>query len=77
MPPRAEIGTKVDFSRTGIARYLTITTADVETAGRLDLALNAPIAIVHRSVVDSAGCLVFTGEGIYRGDTVRIDMKLK
>jgi GntR family transcriptional regulator len=56
---------------------LTIGMADVETAERLDLALNAPIAIVHRSVVDSAGCLVFTGEGIYRGDAVRIDMKLK
>jgi GntR family transcriptional regulator len=56
---------------------LTIGTADVEIAERLDLALNAPIAIVHRSVVDSAGCLVFTGEGIYRGDAVRIDMKLK
>jgi hypothetical protein len=28
-------------------------------------------------VVDRAGCLVFTGEGIYRGDAVRIDMKLK
>jgi len=56
---------------------LTIGTADVETAERLDTALNAPIAIVHRSVVDRAGCIVFTGEGIYRGDAVRIDMKLK
>ena len=56
---------------------LTIGSADVETAERLDTALNAPIAIVHRSVVDQAGCLVFTGEGIYRGDAVRIDMKLK
>jgi GntR family transcriptional regulator len=56
---------------------LTIGTADVETAERLDTALNAPIAILHRSVVDRAGCLVFTGEGIYRGDAVRIDMKLK
>ena len=56
---------------------LTIGTADVETAERLDTALNAPIAILHRSVVDQSGCLVFTGEGIYRGDAVRIDMKLK
>ena len=56
---------------------LTIGTADVETAERLDIPLNAPVAILHRSVVDRAGCLVFTGEGIYRGDAVRIDMKLK
>jgi GntR family transcriptional regulator len=56
---------------------LTIGSADVETAARLDMPLNAPVAIVHRSVVDQSGCLVFTGEGIYRGDAVRIDMKLK
>jgi GntR family transcriptional regulator len=56
---------------------LTIGTADVEASQRLDIPLNAPIAIVHRSVVDRSGCLVFIGEGLYRGDTIRIDMKLK
>jgi GntR family transcriptional regulator len=56
---------------------LTIGTADVDTARWLDIALNAPVATVHRSVVDPSGCLVFTGEGTYRGDAVRIDMKLK
>jgi GntR family transcriptional regulator len=56
---------------------LTIGTADVETADALNIPLNAPTACVYRSVVDSAGCIVFIGEGIYRGDQVRIDMKLK
>jgi len=56
---------------------LTIGTADVETAEHLNIPLNAPIACVYRSVVDRSGCLVFVGEGIYRGDQVRIDMKLK
>lgn len=56
---------------------LTIGTADIETAEHLNVPLNAPIACVYRSVVDRAGCLVFVGEGIYRGDQVRIDMKLK
>jgi GntR family transcriptional regulator len=56
---------------------LTIGTADMQTAERLDVPLNAPVAFVYRSVVDRAGCLVFIGEGIYRGDVVRIDMKLK
>lgn len=56
---------------------LTIGTADVETAGQLETPLNAPVAFVYRSVVDQAGCLVFIGEGIYRGDVVRIDMNLK
>jgi GntR family transcriptional regulator len=56
---------------------LTIGTADVETSERLDVPLNAPIGIVHRSVADRSGCLVFIGEGLYRGDMIRIDMKLK
>jgi GntR family transcriptional regulator len=56
---------------------LTIGTADVETSQHLDIPLNAPLAIVHRSVADRSGCLVFIGEGLYRGDTIRIDMKLK
>jgi GntR family transcriptional regulator len=56
---------------------LTVATADVETANRLKLPLNAPVVSVHRSVVDRNGCLVFVGEGIYRGDVVRIDMKLR
>jgi GntR family transcriptional regulator len=56
---------------------VVISTADVETAHRLDIALNAPVAIVYRSVVDGRGCLVFIGEGIYRGDMFRIEMKLK
>lgn len=56
---------------------LTIASADIETAEQLKIPLNAPIACVHRSVVDRDGCLVFVGEGIYRGDQVRIDMKLK
>lgn len=56
---------------------LTIGTADVETAEALNIPLNAPIACVYRSVVDEAGTLVFIGEGLYRGDQVRIDMKLK
>ncbi len=66
-------GVKVQDAR----QTLTIGTADVETAEALNVPLNAPIACVHRSVVDSTGCLVLIGEGFYRGDQVRIDMKLK
>jgi GntR family transcriptional regulator len=56
---------------------LTVGTADMETAHALNLPLNSPIVYVYRSVVDRAGSLVFIGEGLYRGDQVRIDMKLK
>ena len=61
----------------GARQTLTIGTADIEVAEALNIPLNAPTACVYRSVVDQAGCLVLIGEGIYRGDQVRIDMKLK
>jgi GntR family transcriptional regulator len=56
---------------------LTIGTADLEIAELLRLPLNAPVAFVHRSVVDSKGDLALVTDGIYRGDVVRLDIKLK
>ncbi len=56
---------------------LTIGTADMETAEALSMPLNAPVAFVHRRVVDKAGTTVLVAEGIYRGDVVRFDVKLK
>ncbi len=51
--------------------------ADPTIAEFLQLPLNAPIAHVHRSAVDQNGTIVFIGDGIYRGDVVRLDIKLK
>jgi GntR family transcriptional regulator len=56
---------------------LTIGTADVETAAALRIPLNAPVAHVHRAAVDEDGVLVLVADGIYRGDVVRIDIKLR
>lgn len=56
---------------------LTIGAADMETANQLELSLNAPVAHVHRSAVDRDGYLIVTTEGIYRGDVVRLDIKLR
>jgi GntR family transcriptional regulator len=56
---------------------LTIGSADVETAAALHLPLNAPVAHVHRTAMDPAGTLLLVARGIYRGDTVRIDVKLR
>ena len=56
---------------------LTIGTADMETARLLQVSLNAPIARVSRSAIDTAGRLIFVGNGLYRGDVVRVDVKLK
>ncbi|MBR0649201.1 GntR family transcriptional regulator [Roseomonas terrae] len=56
---------------------LTIGTADVETAAALHLPLNAPVAFVRRAAVDARGVLLLVADGIYRGDVVRIDIKLR
>lgn len=56
---------------------LTIGTADMETAQSLAMPLNAPVAFVHRRAVDSDGIAVLIAEGIYRGEVVRFDVKLR
>lgn len=55
---------------------LTIGTADVETAERLAMPLNAPVAYVNRAAVDAEGTLILVADGTYRGDLVRIDINL-
>jgi GntR family transcriptional regulator len=60
-----------------VRQTLMINSADPETANFLSIPLNAPVAYVHRCAVDSEGCLVFMGCGIYRGDSVRLDLKLR
>lgn len=56
---------------------VTIGMADMDTAGVLDVALNAPVCLVDRSVADGDGTLVLLSKGTYRGDLVRMDMRLK
>lgn len=62
---------------TDVRQTLLVGTADPELAELLQLPLNAPVAHVHRSAVDKDGKLVFYGAGVYRGDVVRLDIKLK
>lgn len=62
---------------TDARQTLTIGTADVETAMALQLPLNAPVAHVRRAAVDQRGVLILLADGIYRGDMVRIDIKLR
>lgn len=62
----------------GDARHtLTIGSADLMTAQLLSIPVNAPVVHVRREVVDLAGKLVVISDGIYRGDVVRIDIKLR
>lgn len=60
-----------------VRQTLLINSADPESANLLSIPLNAPVAHVHRCAVDAKGDLVFMGSGIYRGDSVRLDLKLR
>lgn len=62
---------------TDARQTLTIGGADIETARQLGLPLNAPVAFVSRTAVDRDGFVVLVADGIYRGDLVRLDMKLR
>ena len=60
-----------------VRQTLTIGAADLAIAQELNIPLNAPVAYVHRSAVDSRGELILVSDGVYRGDVVRLDMRLK
>lgn len=66
-------GVKITDAR----QTLTIGSADIETAQLLRVPLNAPVAHVNRSAVDQNGDLILIANGIYRGDLVRVDVKLR
>jgi len=58
-------------------QVLTVGTADVEVAAVLKMPLNAPIAKIERTLVDVNGVILYSGRGIYRGDTVSMEMELR
>lgn len=58
-------------------QQLTIGAADLETATLLDIPIGEPIAKVQRVALDQNEKVILVANGIYRGDTVRIDIKLK
>jgi GntR family transcriptional regulator len=66
--------------RNGVAhaqQVLTIGTADVEVARRLQVPVNAPVAEVRRVLTDAADRVIYLGEVKYRGDFIRLQMTLK
>jgi GntR family transcriptional regulator len=56
---------------------LTIATADMEVARRLQVPVNAPVAEVRRVFTDAAGRVIYLGEVTYRGDFIQLQMTLK
>lgn len=66
--------------KTRIARAhqsLRIGTADLETAGHLGIAVNAPVAEVRRVFRAPDGTVLYLGEVTYRGDYIHLEMDLK
>ena len=59
-----------------VHQTITIGTADVETADLLQIPINAPIAYCYRTAIDVDDRIVFVGDGVYRGDVIRLDIKV-
>ena len=59
-----------------VHQTITIGTADPETADLLEVPLNAPVAYCYRTATDFDGRIVFVGDGVYRGDVIRLDIKV-
>jgi len=66
-----------DIEITAARQTLKISTADVEVAQNLDIALGAPVAEVRRVLVGRDGIVLYLGEATYRGDYIRLEMDLK
>ncbi len=58
-------------------QIVTIGSADLETANHLNLSIGDPVAKVQRIAVNQHGDIILLANGIYRGDQMKIEMKLR
>jgi GntR family transcriptional regulator len=58
-------------------QLLTIGAADMDVSEALSIPVNSPVATLQRQVVDHSGRLILYVEGVYRGDVVRLGIKLR
>lgn len=58
-------------------QIVTVGIADLSVATELDIAIGDPVARVDRIVVSQQGEIVLLARGIYRGDMMRIEVKLR
>jgi GntR family transcriptional regulator len=66
-----------DVDLADIEQTMSIGAADMEMAELLQMQLNAPVAYVDRYALSSKGDLLLFARGAYRGDVVRLNIKLK
>jgi GntR family transcriptional regulator len=60
----------------GMDQILRITSADIETAGHLDITVNAPIGEVRRTVTNSRQEVIYYSHGKYRSDIVTFETRI-
>ncbi len=56
---------------------VTIGTADLETSDALNISIGEPVAKVHLTVINQVGDLILVANGIYRGDMMKISVRLR
>ena len=57
-------------------QVMTISIVDMEMAGLLKCSLGDPVANVRRIVTDSSNRIIYVGDIVYRGDSVKFDIEL-
>lgn len=55
---------------------ITIGSADQDIATHLQIPIGSPIGVVRRIITDKNGSAIYIGDLNYRGDSVRLDIKL-
>ena len=68
---------KPDIHIDRVMQTLTVASADVELSTLLRIPLNAPLAIVHRTLYGKDDRLLCLYQSFNRGDTFRLKMRLK
>ena len=58
-------------------QIVTIGSADLETASQLNISIGDPVARVQRVVANQNGDIIMLANGIYRGDMMKIEVKLR
>lgn len=58
-------------------QIVTIGAADLNTASELNISIGDPVAKVQRMVVNQHGDIILMANGIYRGDMMKIEVKLR
>ncbi|WP_269586211.1 GntR family transcriptional regulator [Roseibium sp. Sym1] len=62
---------------TDAKQIVTIGAADLHTSNELNISIGDPVAKVQRVAVNQHGDIILLANGIYRGDMMRIEFKLR